>query len=807
VDSLEQYLSDQKPVDQRDIEAVESLLEEVARVYLRQFEPDAAWPYEVKAEETATPTATAQGITGTPVPSTQPKKRPSQSTTAMILGSLLRLMGKYRVDAAGNLTLSDRANVFPLKFRTNDFEQLMGKMIERASEVLLDDIDANVVYSSTFGEDDVFTLCWLAEAGVAKWGAPDNGSLSGRWKARTEKVFATAEAKLDEWKKKQDPRHLFDPATVRTPNRGRDATPLRHAFPVLRLVQIIRYVKGTGGGALPEHFKYFEETLHEHLSFSSIPDSRFDPAELAFCLEGMLLCQHNVVERSLFERVLNVLSSAQQDSAYWRPVKPYLASQQGLVLFPVSVEVANSIMRSAALFDGDDLHGSYASQAVPMMRRYWQWITAREVRLHAATVKRVSNVAPPDEPGRDIVGWHSEHVNDPTVIHLWETSQVIEFLLSYRNALHRHIARTTLIRSRFKVTECKHDDGAWDARCGQEEPVSVLGPNIQVYKSIDKLFVQPRRGGGKPRFSMLLYGPPGTGKTRLAESLAHALGVRLITLTVSDFLAGGAAQIEARAKDIFETLTAQPLCVILFDEIDHFLLDRDSPLYTKQDTVFQFMTPGMLTKLNDLRRANRAVFVVATNYEDRIDAAIKRTGRVDAKYLVLPPDATRREHILRGLILRSERARKRQLFEWKIDNLPWLAIRRASLFLGYPDMEAVVQASERDEPVTAREFLRDLETRARTISLEMYVNRFPSKEGSDVDLGKLPVAEFLGLLALVTEVYDAPNDRHARVLGRIAPVLGKGCGSDANAIVRDYTPLVVDNTTAALRNWLTKWME
>ena len=76
-------------------------------------------------------------------------------------------------------------------------------------------------------------------------------------------------------------------------------------------------------------------------------------------------------------------------------------------------------------------------------------------------------------------------------------------------------------------------------------------------------------------------------------------------------------------------LRAQSDSVVLFDEIDNFLLDRDTRRYAKQETVLQFMTPGMLTKLNDLRRAERIILVIATNYENRIDPAIKRPGRID----------------------------------------------------------------------------------------------------------------------------------------------------------------------------------
>src|SRR5690606_41411447 len=54
--------------------------------------------------------------------------------------------------------------------------------------------------------------------------------------------------------------------------------------------------------SLSKFRQYFESLLHDHLSYSTIPDSRFDPAELAFCLEGLLRIQRSSVDRALMDR-------------------------------------------------------------------------------------------------------------------------------------------------------------------------------------------------------------------------------------------------------------------------------------------------------------------------------------------------------------------------------------------------------------------------------------------------------------------------------------------------------------------------
>src|SRR5262249_3200023 len=159
-----------------------------------------------------------------------------------------------------------------------------------------------------------------------------------------------------------------------------------------------------------------------------------------------------------------------------------------------------------------------------------------------------------------------------------------------------------------------------------------------IYRITDRLikeFIAPWNQGKPERYSILLYGPPGTGKTTFVQLLAGALDWDMIAISPSDFLRGGESQVEEQAKAIFQALEQMSNVVVLFDEIDRLLLDRDAVAYSRQGDLFQFMTPGMLTKINNLREKKRLIFVIATNYAERIDAAIKRAGRIDEQYLWL----------------------------------------------------------------------------------------------------------------------------------------------------------------------------
>ncbi|HEX6680985.1 MAG TPA: ATP-binding protein [Gaiellaceae bacterium] len=164
---------------------------------------------------------------------------------------------------------------------------------------------------------------------------------------------------------------------------------------------------------------------------------------------------------------------------------------------------------------------------------------------------------------------------------------------------------------------------------------------------------------GKKIRAVLLCGPPGTSKTSLIEAVAKQLTddlvekqlgrylVYLVQLSPADFLLDGPDKVEHRAKRIFDYLTQMENVVVLFDEIDRLILDRDSPEYEKQGDVFQFMTPSMLPKLTALRHRGSAVrFAIATNYSERIDAAIARKGRIDRSFVISPPNLNARTDIL-----------------------------------------------------------------------------------------------------------------------------------------------------------------
>jgi hypothetical protein len=766
--TLDEYLTGQFHTDKQDVRSIEEMILQACRTLAQTYTAGAGWPYRVSAD-------------GAP-----PEVSGSHSTTAMVTLSLKKALGDWRLKGArgsaariklSSLLKSDAEKIELAQMRS---AAAGGEKLIRAIANELPEADVNpgkaaanpTTRSGTYGNDDPITLSFLAAL------VRDEGSSQG-W-TELLKYVQRRSSELSVLSPQTEFKDFF---TFVDESAKNQAVP--NALVPLRVVQAVSDAHSKGGPDLSTFRLYFETTLHDQLSYSSIPDSRFDPAELAFCLEGLLLAQPNIVDRALFDRVLEVLSGAQKNSAFWRPTKPFLATDRGMTLFPVSVEVANSLLRSCELFDQKSFRNTVGSASMGLFRRYWQWLSARKVTFEKELGKGKTK----------LVGWDSEHVNQIDMIHIWETSQVLEFLVSYHRMLCAHIARTSLALSRFNLRMPPSAGKEWDAIVKKYEPVSSLGESYSVYKRLGEDFEAGWNGpsDSSRNYSMLLYGPPGTGKTTIAENLADALGFALITITVSDFLADGGGLVEARAKAIFDVLEAQSDCVVLFDEIDAFLLDRDTARYAKQDTVFQFMTPGMLTKINDLRKAERIIFIVATNYGNRIDPAIKRTGRIDQKYLVLPYDREGRRRTIVGLSDPDVSVPDSMVDE--------------SLFLGFGDLRNVIRG--KFGPEEEEGLVQALRKSERTTRLASFTSRFPDKSGKDIieEHGKWPLEEFVCLLAvaLETSAESALIDREA-CNGAVRASKMQGA-NDATALVARFAPGLGDDAKARVVSFLEKVWE
>lgn len=638
--SLENYLRDQYQQDKQQLKRTLDVILQISPIFVKYYAEVAVdkvgrlhtWPYQV--------------VNGT----FPPIERFSDSTHSMILFVLDAIL-----QGTGESTPNPnvRPVLCPPILRVPQLRvKRLSSVVRQAKLGMIKRLLASsgpLVTSATFGENDPFTLAWLAELLLRHRPSAADDVTPGDLEEAKKRIRRVAEevcfreghvlhfpitAKGDECPSCGAP--------VERLQRGHQHYEIPHCFQMLRSVLLAKAAAQFGAPSLSMlplkgiSAQMFLDHLHRQLGYYSIPDSRFDPAVLVFAMEGALQFDPHSLSDSTIESIYRTLESSQKGNSYWRPVTPFLSDSRGMVLFPVSVEISNSLLRSFELLH-DAHRPTYSSQLEPLLRRYVQWLLARAERIGLDTDQ--------------VLGWHSEHVNLPGTVHLWETSQVLFFLVHYYSLLQRKIASDGLTHAALTVREWESIAYIPDFWAG--EPLEALtragtvassdpaDKRYAVLGTIHSDFITERSSR-----SLMLYGPPGTGKTTVAEQLARSLRQPLVIVTVSDFLAGAADEVEARAKGIFQVLEEQENVVILFDEIDQFLLDRNGQRYRNQTGIFQFLTPGMLTKFQNLKDLGRSLFIVATNYEERIDSAIKRQGRFDQRLLLCLPDKERRKEFL-----------------------------------------------------------------------------------------------------------------------------------------------------------------
>jgi hypothetical protein len=156
---------------------------------------------------------------------------------------------------------------------------------------------------------------------------------------------------------------------------------------------------------------------------------------------------------------------------------------------------------------------------------------------------------------------------------------------------------------------------------------------IKPYKSQTETTL--RRKAIKKPLSALLFGPPGTSKTEIARAIAADLRWPLIELTPSEFVKGSLANVYVQADAIFDDLMDLSAVVVFFDEMDALVQTREGEV--QLDIESQFLTTTMLPKLTRLHDQARVIFLMATNFQERFDEAIKRAGRFDLLLCMGPP--------------------------------------------------------------------------------------------------------------------------------------------------------------------------
>lgn len=145
-----------------------------------------------------------------------------------------------------------------------------------------------------------------------------------------------------------------------------------------------------------------------------------------------------------------------------------------------------------------------------------------------------------------------------------------------------------------------------------------------------------------PPNGLLLYGPPGCGKTFFAEKFSEETGYNFMLVKSSDIVSGIHHATEMKIKKLFAMAQKNAPIVMCFDEFDAIVPDRSA-----HGNEYEAKEVNeMLAQLNNCSK--KGIFVVATsNRPDKIDPAVKRTGRIDKMYYVPLPDLEARREMFK----------------------------------------------------------------------------------------------------------------------------------------------------------------
>lgn len=149
---------------------------------------------------------------------------------------------------------------------------------------------------------------------------------------------------------------------------------------------------------------------------------------------------------------------------------------------------------------------------------------------------------------------------------------------------------------------------------------------------------------------VLLMGPPGTGKTYFAKCLAGDAGMNFVEFKMSKILDKWVGNSEKALEKAFSVFRSLAPVGVFIDEIDQ-VLGRGNDSSKVSSNLF-----GMfLAELSKSENRGKIIWIGATNYPNKIDEALKRSGRFDKKIPFFAPDKAERQEVFKIHLQRTKR--------------------------------------------------------------------------------------------------------------------------------------------------------
>lgn len=145
-----------------------------------------------------------------------------------------------------------------------------------------------------------------------------------------------------------------------------------------------------------------------------------------------------------------------------------------------------------------------------------------------------------------------------------------------------------------------------------------------------------RSYGLEPRNKILLIGPPGNGKTSVAEGIAEALMIPLLTVRYESIIGAYLGETATRLSKLFEYAKTRQ-CVLFFDEFDTIGKERGDQQETGE---IKRVVSSLLLQIDAL--PSYVITIAATNHDALLDKAVWR--RFQLKLELPKPTRANLEH-------------------------------------------------------------------------------------------------------------------------------------------------------------------
>lgn len=328
--------------------------------------------------------------------------------------------------------------------------------------------------------------------------------------------------------------------------------------------------------------------LHSASPQSSMLDSDQLAWSLAIFFRFDKKLQVNLENRDLVKQAFKCLFSTQTDGT-WRHYKPLFHYKKAGNAYCYVFETFAALLQCALQDEAEakmvrELLKPYCQNLLDL----WGYADSTKIPL----------------PCGEGFGWCSGHRTNVTSPESWATASVFSYAQALRRlvgiwAREEAFASLNTPQARLRPEEAAAEmvsrGKTWgaDRRPVSEQLWTMFINPVRMHECKDDLEPDSQPIEENHARAAILFGPPGTSKTTLARSLAEVIEWKYVEIHASHFVAEGLGEVQRTADRIFKQLSELDHAVVLFDEIDELVRERD----VEEDAFGRFLTTSMLPKL------------------------------------------------------------------------------------------------------------------------------------------------------------------------------------------------------------------